>query len=95
MRQNLISFFLLLFLHVSAMAITVRGRIVSGETGEPVTGATIRVDGTSYNAVTGLDGSFSIKDIPVGEYTLTISMIGYATVNRNLKVEEKNGAGSN
>ncbi|MFT3826774.1 MAG: TonB-dependent receptor [Chitinophagaceae bacterium] len=88
MPRNLITLFLFLFLSVSAMAYTVRGRIISKETGEPLTGAVVQAEGTAYRAISGLDGSFIIKDIPKGKYRITISMMGYAAETRSLEVED-------
>jgi TonB-dependent receptor len=80
--------FLLLFVSVAAMAAVIKGRIISRETGEAITGAIIQANGSAYRAVSGLDGSFIIRDIPKGAYQITISMVGYVTESRSLKVEE-------
>ena len=70
--------FLGLFLSASAFAqsITVNGH-VKDESGEPVIGATIRVDGTSTGAVSDLDGNFTLN-VNQGA-PLTISYVGYVT----------------
>lgn len=52
----------------------VKGTVVDEE-GEPIIGATIRVEGTKVAAVTDLDGAFSIK-ASVGS-VLTFNSIGY------------------
>lgn len=54
----------------------VSGRIIDEENGQPVIGATIRIGNTG--TTTGVDGSFSIS-LPKGNYTATISYIGYGT----------------
>jgi len=84
----LLSFFAVI-LNVSALAANIRGRVISAETGEAITGATIRIEGTSHNAVSGLDGSFLIRGISKGEYKMTISMVSYATETINLKADDK------
>lgn len=79
--------FLLLCLGASALGQTIKGLIISGETGEAITGAVVRVSSTSYHAISGLDGSFMIKNMPKGNYEITISMIGYATEKRHVSTD--------
>ncbi|MNJ87440.1 TonB-dependent Receptor Plug Domain protein [compost metagenome] len=62
---------------VAAMAIEVRG-VVKDEKGNNLSGATIRVKGTSNNAVTGSDGSFVLRNVPENAM-LEIVYVGYAT----------------
>ena len=56
---------------------TISGVISDAETGEPLIGANILVEGTSIGAVTDIDGSYSIE-LPEGATTLQISYTGYA-----------------
>ncbi len=53
------------------------GKITDKETGEPIIGATIRLQGTSIGQFTNREGIFSLKSIPSGKYTLIISSVGY------------------
>lgn len=64
----------LLVLPLSAQQRTVRGT-VSDASGEPVIGASVRVDGTTRGTITNLDGQFTIE--ASGSDKLTISFIGY------------------
>lgn len=57
----------------------VTGKIVD-ETGEPVIGASIKVDGSSIGAVTDLDGNFSLPNVPQNS-TLTVSYVGFKTLS--------------
>ncbi len=67
-----------LFLSVGAFAqqITVNGH-VKDATGEPVIGATIRIDGAQGGAVSDLDGNFTLN-VNQGA-TLSVSYVGYET----------------
>lgn len=58
--------------------ITVTGR-VSDQKGEPVIGATIRLQGSSTGTATDMDGNFRLSNVP-GNGTLIISSIGYETL---------------
>jgi len=67
-----------LFLSVNAFSqqITVKGQ-VKDSAGEPVIGATVRVEGQSTGTITDFDGNFTIA-APQGQ-TLEISYIGFET----------------
>lgn len=51
--------------------------IVVDDNGEPVIGATIKVQGTSNGTISDIDGNFSLDALP--DATLEISYIGYKT----------------
>lgn len=61
----------------------VSGTVVSGDDGQPIVGATIRVVGTNTGTVTDVDGKFAIP-VPNGS-KITVSYIGMnaKTVNAN------------
>jgi len=56
------------------------GRVFDAKTGEPLPGANVVIKGTYYGAATKADGSFLVKDINPGSYTIEISLIGYTPV---------------
>ena len=58
---------------------TIRGKIIDQESQVPIFGATIIILGTDpiQGASSGVDGSFEIKEVPVGRHSLKISSIGY------------------
>lgn len=58
----------------------VSGNVFDKETHEALPGATVTVEGTKFGASTDREGHFEVIDIPVGNYTITISLIGYANV---------------
>ena len=87
------SFILLLFTFfaVSAFAqkgATIRGKILDGDTGEPIAFGTVALEGTTYGANTDLDGFFALAGIPAGDYTLAASYVGYATKTVAVSVKE-------
>jgi len=55
---------------------TIRGKVVD-ETGLPVPGATVRVQGTELAAATNRTGDFQIADVPETATTVEIRFIGY------------------
>ena len=63
---------------------TVQGT-VNDELGEPIIGASVKVQGTNDGAITDLNGNFSVK--ASSNATLTISYVGYLT--QHVKVAGK------
>jgi len=61
---------------------SIRGVITDAETGEPLPGVNVVVEGTYYGAATDLQGRFVIPRVNPGQYTLKITMIGYKVVQR-------------
>ncbi len=55
----------------------IAGSIKDAETGEPLPGVNVVVEGTTLGAATSAKGQYSILNIPPGEYTLVATMIGY------------------
>jgi uncharacterized membrane protein len=53
------------------------GKVTDADTGEPVIGANILIDGTYMGAAADVNGEYVINNIPPGEYTVSISAVGY------------------
>ncbi|MDP2037075.1 MAG: carboxypeptidase-like regulatory domain-containing protein [Ignavibacteria bacterium] len=56
----------------------ISGVITDEETGEPLIGCTVVLQGTRLGAITDLDGNYFVLNIPAGKYDLLVSMIGYS-----------------
>ena len=81
-RTLIISIFASVLLTMLPLSVQAQGQMVKGtvvdETGEPVIGATIKIDGqTSGGTVTDLDGNYELE-VPAGS-KIVISYIGYLT----------------
>ena len=50
---------------------TIRGQVIAGLTGDPLPGARVVVTGTALSTLTEGDGSFTIPDVPAGEWSVT------------------------
>ena len=59
------------------------GKVTSKETGEPLIGANVMVDGTPLGAATDLDGNYFILQVPPETYSVRFTMIGYQTLVMN------------
>ena len=75
---------------VTAQTQTVTGVVISEEDGQPVIGASVRVENTQLGAITDVDGKFQIANVPSSAKTLVVSYIGMesqtVTIKPNLKV---------
>ncbi len=54
-----------------------RGSVTDADTGDPITGASVKVKGTTIGAITDINGEFYIQDVPTGTQTIIISHVGY------------------
>lgn len=54
------------------------GVITNSETGEPVIGANVMVQGTHLGAAADIEGYYYINNIPPGTYTVTVSAVGFS-----------------
>lgn len=88
MYKRFILFFLIIGCGLTALAqnVVVAGRITDDDTHKPIAFATVLMKENGYWAITGDDGAFSMKNIPVGKATLTIQCLGYATRQLTLDI---------
>lgn len=83
---------LLLLLFVSSIVFaqtgSVTGEIIDTDSSDPLIGATVLIKSTNYGNITDLAGVFLIKNVPVGDYQLQVTYIGYETISQDITVEE-------
>ncbi|HEX7119582.1 MAG TPA: SusC/RagA family TonB-linked outer membrane protein [Longimicrobiales bacterium] len=60
--------------------------VVTSAAGAPLPNATVAVQGTELGAVTQANGRYLILNVPAGEYTLEVTLIGYATQTKTVTV---------
>jgi TonB-linked SusC/RagA family outer membrane protein len=68
-----------MLISMGAFADKIRGRLLD-ETGEPVIGATVTVEKTSFGGVSDALGIYEIKNVPAGSYKIKITYVGYQTM---------------
>ena len=84
----LIYFFSLFSFIQAGVTGKISGRIIDKESGEPLIGANIILQGTSNGAATDIDGYYHILNVRPGYYDLKVNMIGYAEKSvTNIRVE--------
>ncbi len=81
-QKPLVLLFLLCLFPMGALAQSIVKGIVSDEAGEPVIGATVKVQGSNEGAITDFDGNYSVK--AASNATLSFSYVGYVTQTVNV-----------
>ena len=61
---------------------SISGTIVDSDTHQPLPGANIILIDTDLGIATDINGKFSLNNIPVGSYSVSVSMIGYESQSR-------------
>ncbi len=87
MRRHLTHFLLVALLTVCSAAtafaqITVRGQVVDAESGEPLIGAAVTVEGTTQGSITDIDGNFTQSVAP--NATIVIRYLGYKDYTKKI-----------
>jgi hypothetical protein len=70
----------------AAMAAEITGVVLASE-GEPLPGATVRIDSIDRSVLTGADGSFVLGDLVEGRYEVRIVAPGCAMMTRTVAVQ--------
>jgi len=87
-KKTLFSIFLV-FIMVYGMAQTgsIRGFVYAKESGEPILYTNVYLQRTTYGAATDVNGYYNIPRVPVGNYTLMVSNLGYDTLRIEITVK--------
>ncbi|SFC14162.1 CarboxypepD_reg-like domain-containing protein [Parapedobacter composti] len=70
----------------------IAGKVVNAETGEPIAGASVFVNNTTYGTSSTNSGDFELRGIPVGTYEVVVSSVGYHTFVSPIRVTESRSA---
>lgn len=58
----------------------ITGTIIDQKSGKPLSGANVYLEGTSIGGITDVNGYYVMLNVPVGEYDLKVTYIGYNSV---------------
>ncbi len=79
MRKILLLLLLTPFFIYSGTTGKLAGTIKDAQTGEPLVGANVIIEGTNFGAATNVNGEYVILNISPGRYNVKFSFIGYET----------------
>lgn len=93
MRSQFTRFLFLFILSLSSAAAyahegSLKGIVYDGNSQKPVEGVSIYIRELKVSAVTDAFGKFFLKNIPEGNYSITLTHIGFEQVEQKLKVED-------
>ncbi|MBT7481699.1 MAG: TonB-dependent receptor [Flavobacteriales bacterium] len=74
-------------LNVIAQKGTIRGFVYEKESGEPVMFCNVTLNGTTYGSQTDINGMYNLSQIPVGEYTISVTFIGYQKLEKKITLK--------
>lgn len=86
-RIGLFAALLLFTFNVFAQTGTIKGFVYDKATGEPMIYTVVLLEGTKTGVQTDVNGFFSLRDIPAGNYTLMSTLLGYDTVRTSVVVK--------
>ena len=66
---------------------TIRGRVRRADDASPVGFATVNTDGYQFGGPTLSDGIYVVREVPVGDYTLSVEKVGYESRSGSVRVE--------
>lgn len=88
------SFLFTILLTISTLSLfaqktgVLQGKVIDAVTNLPLEGANVQVDGTGKGASADSNGTFTVRDIPRGTYTVRASYLGYVTeVQYEIRIE--------
>jgi len=65
---------------------TIRGRVVEASSGRPTSSAQVFVPGTGRGGLTNTSGEFLLLNVPVGNWTVRVELLGYTPMEQTVTV---------
>jgi CarboxypepD_reg-like domain/TonB-dependent Receptor Plug Domain len=91
MIKLIVYFNLFLFLTPLLYAQTggIRGKITDKATAAELVGATVALRGTDFGTAADVEGFYDLVNIPVGNYSLCVQMLGYDSLVTDITIDRK------
>jgi CarboxypepD_reg-like domain len=70
---------------------TLKGKVINGETGNPLPSISVYINNTSIGTVTNDKGAFILSRIPSGKFRLIASSVGYLTYDSLIDIRKVSG----
>ncbi|HEX38032.1 MAG TPA: TonB-dependent receptor [Candidatus Cloacimonetes bacterium] len=83
----MVSLFLVTTFAYAQVTGNIAGKITAEKTGDPISDANVYLEGTEYGMLSRNDGTFLIKGIPSGTYTVAVSYLGYAIAREKVEIK--------
>lgn len=66
---------------------TLLGRATDAETGQPLPGATIIIEGTTLGTAANAFGRYTLRGLPAGEHVAVASFVGYGSMRASVSIQ--------
>ena len=86
-RKLFVLFFLIIHFKILAQNGSIRGFIYEESSGEPAMFSNILIKKIEVGAVTDVNGFFNLSKIPVGDYKIIVTYIGYEPIEDSIKID--------
>lgn len=80
--------FVFLGLISSVSSAVIKGKITDNKLKEELVGATILITELQTGTTSGLDGTYILKNIPAGKYSISCRFISYKTIEKEITVKQ-------
>ncbi len=67
---------------------TAKGVVKDADTGNPLPGVTVQVQGTSISTLTDANGEYQLSSLPSGNYTISYTLIGFQPFEMQVEVKD-------
>ncbi|SHE60837.1 iron complex outermembrane recepter protein [Fodinibius roseus] len=75
------------FSQAQAQTGTVKGQVTHEQDRSPLSDINIALEGTHYGTATGSDGTYTLDEIPAGDYSVVASGVGYVRSSETITIE--------
>ena len=79
---------ILILFSINSFAGEIKGRVLDANNGEALVGATVSVNNKSV--IVKLDGTYSLKNVAAGKYSVVVSYTGYKTSSKEVSLATAN-----
>ena len=89
MKNILTAILFLIFLSAKGQdfSSTVSGK-VTDTSGKPLPFASVLIEGSKLGVLTDDYGSYTLKNVPLGQHNIVVSFIGYTTLSKDIEISE-------
>lgn len=83
----LVSLFMFTSFAFAAGAGNLAGKVTNEKNGDPIADANVYVEGTEFGMLTRNNGTFLLRNIPEGTYTVAVSYLGYELMKKEVEIK--------